>query len=328
MKRIIITALAALTLCTGVFGQQKFGVVKYSANFMRSKPDYSSELETQALMGTPVRIHGSNRYWLQISTPDYKAWTTDMGIVPMDSVQLQEYTAAPKYICTVLWSEVFAEPKKDAARISDLVMGDLMRVSMSHSGKALKSKGFLGVVLPDGRKGYVRGSDLSDFAPWAKSRCAVAENLISTAKMFIGTPYMWGGYSSKGLDCSGLTKTVFFLNGVMLYRNASQQAKEGIDITLDGFEPGKSEGELRPGDLVFFGKKATLTSKERITHVALYIGNGCIIHSSQEVRLNSLDPAAGNYYSGAQNIVRVRRICDENGKPYTSGVVKDSPVYF
>ena len=103
-------------------------------------------------MGTPVKIHGSNRYWLQISTPDYKAWTTDMGIVPMDSVQLQEYTATPKYICTVLWSEVFAEPKKDAARISDLVMGDLMRVSMSHSGKALKSKGFLGVVLPVRKK--------------------------------------------------------------------------------------------------------------------------------------------------------------------------------
>ena len=171
-------------------------------------------------------------------------------------------------------------------------MGDLMRVSMSHSGKALKSKGFLGVVLPDGRKGYVRGYDLSDFALWAKSRCAVADNLISTAKMLIGTPYMWGGYSSKGLDCSGLTKTVFFLNGVMLYRNASQQAKEGIDITLDGFEPGKSEGELRPGDLVFFSSDG-----EGVTHVGIYIGNNNFVHASTSKTGVIISSLTSSYYT-------------------------------
>lgn len=325
--RFIIT-VAALVMCSGAASQQRFGVVKYSANFMRAKPDYEAGLETQALMGTPVKILSSNRYWLEISTPDYTAWTTDMGVVQMDSTTLEEYIAAPKCICTALWSEILASPKKDAARISDLVVGDLLRIKVNADGKTLKTKSFIPVILPDGKEGYIKSSDAESFNVWAETRSAIAANLITTANRFLGTPYLWGGYSSKGLDCSGFVKTVFFLNGVVLYRNASQQAREGIEVPLEGFIPGKSEGNLRPGDLLFFGRKATLDSRERITHVALYIGNGCIIHSSQEVRINSLDPSSENYYSGAKNIVRARRICDVLGNPYTSVRVIDSPAYF
>ena len=329
MKQLFLTALAALAMAGSAAGQQKYGIVKYSANYMRTAPDYESGLETQALMGTTAEILDSTGYWLKIKTPaPYIAWATDMGIIRTDSLGLQNYIAAPKYICTALWSEVLSAPKEGSARICDLVAGDLMRIKVNASGKPEKTKYFLRVILPDGKEGYVRNYDVTEFRSWAESRKAVPSNLVSTAKRFVGTPYLWGGFSAKGLDCSGLTRTAFFMNGVLLHRNASQQVKEGIEVSLDGFVPGKSEGNLKPGDLLFFGRKATAESKEKVTHVAMYIGNGCIIHSSHEVRINSLDPAAPDYYSGTPRLLRARRMCDSNGKPYTSTKIIDSPYYF
>ncbi len=292
---------------------------------MRNAPDYESALETQALMGTPVKILDRQGYWLKIKSPEpYIAWATDMGIVALDSLQLEEYVASPKYICTALWTEVYENADFNSQRISDLVAGDLLRVS----GKVLKHKQFQEVLLPDGRKAYVKANDICDFRNWAETRKATPENVVSTAKKFLGTPYFWGGASSKGLDCSGLTRTAFMLNGILLHRNASQQIKEGIEVSLEGFVPGENEGELKPGDLLFFGKKATEDTKERVTHVAMYIGGGCIIHSSHEVRINSLNPKAENYYTGTPRLLRARRMCDADGNPYTSTRIVDSPAYF
>lgn len=291
---------------------------------MRTSPDYEAALETQALMGTPVEILDSKGYWLKIKSPEpYIAWSTDMGIVRVDSTQMRNYIASPKYICTSLWTEVYEAPDAGAQRISDLVAGDLLM-----AGKTLKHKTFLEVVLPDGRIGYARRQDVAKFSTWAESRKATPENVVATAKRFLGTPYMWGGTSSKGLDCSGLTRTAYFLNGVLLSRNASEQIYEGEPVPLEGFIPGKSEGQLRPGDLMFFGRKASGDRKESVTHVAIYIGGGRIIHSSHEVRINSLNPSEKDYYTGTPRLLRVRRMCDEKGNPYTSTKIIDSPYYF
>ena len=324
----MMTMLAALAICLSAAGQQKYGIVKYSANFMRTAPDYEAALETQALMGTPVKILESKGYWLRIQSPEpYVAWATDMGIVQIDSLQMQNYITAPKYICTSLWTEVHEAPDAGSQRISDLVAGDLLMIN-GKGGHALKHKAFLEVLLPDGRTGYVRNQDVMKFSTWAESRTATPKNVVATAMRFLGTPYMWGGTSPKGLDCSGLTRTAFFLNGVLLHRNASQQVNEGIEVSLNGFIPGEDEGQLRPGDLMFFGRKATGTSKERVTHVAMYIGGGRIIHSSHEVRINSLDPSGNDYYTGTPRLLRVRRMCDEKGEPYTSTRIVESPYYF
>lgn len=329
MRKSIIPVLVALALSLNAAGQQKYGIVKYSADFMRTRPDYESGLETQALMGTPVEIIGSEGYWLKIKTPEpYTAWASDMGIIPMDSTQLRQYIAAPKYICTSLWTEVYEAPDASSQRISDLVAGDLLRIKFNAGDKPLRHKLFVAVTMPDGRTGYVKCQDVAEFSSWAASRKATPENVVATAKKFLGTPYMWGGTSPKGLDCSGLTRTAFFLNGVLLHRNASQQVNEGKAVSLEGFIPGKSEGDLKPGDLLFFGKRATEEKPERITHVAMYIGGGRIIHSSHEVRINSLNPSEPDYYSGATRLLRASRMCDADGTPYTSVKITASPYYF
>ena len=102
----------------------------------------------------------------------------------------------------------------------------------------------------------------------------------------LGVPYLWGGTSPKGNDCSGFTKTVYLMNGFVIPRDASQQVTAGkiVDENL------KFEG-LEKGDLMFFGTPAKDGKKQRVTHVGIWLGNGKgeFIHSASNVHLSSVN---------------------------------------
>ena len=138
---------------------------------------------------------------------------------------------------------------------------------------------------------------------------------------------MWGGTSIKNVDCSGFSRSVYFANGVLLPRNASQQARVGEDERIFNENGDVDWSGLLPGDLLFWGKAATDSTKEKATHVGIYIGEGKFIHSAQVVRVNSLDSSAPDFYD--RRPIRARRVVghiDESG----SGIVSIalSPFYF
>ena len=341
MKRfaaLLMTVLFAVTLS----GQTKrLAVTALSENMMRLKPDYESPLETQSLMGTVVEIIGEEGYWRLVVTPEpYTAWCTNLGLVEMSAEQINEYKAAPKYICLAQHSGVYETPSLKGRRLSDLSIGNLVRVVYTE-GKKIKpsvKKKWAEFMLPDGRTGWTPAADLTAFADWAGKQEVTADNIVNTAMTFEGTPYLWGGASSKGLDCSGLVRLTFMMNGHLLPRNASQQVNYGREIIMECDHSITSDSDklyqemvrrtrnLQPGDLVFFGSPETFWSKEKITHVGIYIGNGKIIHASHKVRVNSLLPGEKDYYENSHRLLKARRYIGWQGNGMVP--VIQSPAYF
>ncbi len=307
MKRVKLILLAAL-MCMSAFGQEKrMAVVEFSTNYLRLKPDYEAPLETQELMGTVVEIVGEQGYWREVITPQpYRAWCTDHGLIEMTASELEAYEAAPKVMFTGLYGHIYMKPSFKSATMCDLVGGDIIRL--------VRKKGrWTEVMLPSGKTGFVPSKELKihngfmSIAQGEGSADSIApektESIITEAHRLLGSPYLWGGMSAKGVDCSGLVRISHIMNGILLPRNASQQINCGDRIDHTDI------GNLQRGDLVFFGSPAKEPGgKPRVTHVAIYMGDGKIIHSSHCVRINSLIPGAEDYYAGAKRIVGAIRL--------------------
>ena len=309
---------------------RRMAVVELSTIYMRIKPDYESALETQELMGTVVEIVGEDGYWREIVSPQpYRAWATEKGLVEMSKEELEAYEAAPKVIYTGLYGHIYKEASNRSATICDLVGGDIMR----YVGKKGK---WTEVMLPSGRKGYVPAKELEQhtgFISIAQDEGSAesissetTEAIIAEAQKLLGVPYLWGGMSAKGVDCSGLVRISHIMNGILLPRNASQQVKCGDRVEVPRQARNDREGatndreaglrqemlkrieNLERGDLVFFGTPATDEKPMRITHVGIYLGEGKIIHSSHMVRINSLIPGEEDYYENAWKMVAAVRL--------------------
>jgi len=263
-------------LPSGQLGENTWGLVTLSVIPMRKTPSYSAEMVSQTIMGTPVKLLDKKHGWYLIQTPDqYLGWVYSSGIVSLNQAELDNWKSSERYIFTLISGAAVEMPKTNAPVISDLVLGNIFEAEQL-------SKEFLKVKLPDGRQGFVKTADCIALDQW-ENQTPTAAAVIKTAKTMLGSPYLWGGTSSKGIDCSGFTKTAYFSQGIMLARDASQQARYGQQLDISNFN-------FQPGDLLFFGR-----SKDRITHVGLYIGNDQFIHSSGRVRINSFNPEDENY---------------------------------
>jgi len=291
-------------------GDKIYGVINLSAANLRSNPDHPAELSTQSILGTPIKIlkKGKGGFYL-VQTPDgYISWLDNGGFHSMTKDEINTWLKSDKIIYLEDYGFAFSQPDKKSLRVSDLAIGNLLKL-------VGEEKEYYKVNFPDGREAFVKKDECKLFNEWYTSINPTAENILKDAHRFMGVPYLWGGTSSKGMDCSGFTKTVFYLNGIILPRDASQQVHTGELVdTKNGWE------NLKPGDLLFYGSKATGERKERITHVSIYIGDGDFIHAAGRVQINSFNPDKPFYSDYRKSgFIRAKRILNLIG---TQGIEK------
>lgn len=232
-------------------GDSTVALVTISVANLRSQPKHSAELATQATLGTPLKVLKKKKGWYYVQTPDdYLAWVDDGGIQLMDGPSLETWQAFPKIVYTNTYGHAYVDVT-GAEVVSDLVAGNVLRYVKYENG-------FYVVVFPDERMGMVSGEEAMDYQVWLAGLEAKPEQLVATAKRFMGVPYLWGGTSAKGMDCSGFTKTVYFLNGLVIPRDASQQVHTGRQIDEKG-----DFSNLEKGDLLFFGRKLRIARRKR-----------------------------------------------------------------
>jgi cell wall-associated NlpC family hydrolase len=152
---------------------------------------------------------------------------------------------------------------------------------------------WLVVRLPSGDAAFVQVGDVRPNDLLALRPRGSPQDLVATARRFLGTPYLWGGMTAQGIDCSGLVSRIYHANGVDLPRDADQQFRDPDAVPVE-------RADLRPGDILFFG-----SDSRSITHVGLYAGEGRFVnattHETPVVREDRLDdPHWSAIYQGAR----------------------------
>lgn len=300
-----------------VLGEQfdkPWALVKLSVASLRTAGKHSAEMATQAIMGTPIKLLEQEGDWFRAQTPDkYIAYIPANSIWQLTSEELDAWKKTKRYIVTAYQTQLTSllqllslsgrEPK---GIISDLVLGNILEFKGEEDGK-------IRLTTPDGREGYVDANDAQELSKWANQAFST-EIIEQTANRMMGSGYLWGGTSTKMTDCSGLTKICYFANGIIIERDASQQALNGEIFPPDQWH------SAQLGDLLFFGN-----AKGRVVHVGIYLFNGEYIHCSGQVKINSLNPQAPHYLSTP--LVSISRI---NGKIGTHGItaIKNHKWYF
>jgi uncharacterized protein YgiM (DUF1202 family) len=286
-------------------GEKTWALATLSVSNLRAKPDDASELVSQVMMGTPLKVLDVKNKWYRVQTPEYYiGWMDFGGLQTISAKEMEQWKNSKRYLFNRITGIVYDSPGKKSGVVSDVVLGDLFEVEAS-------ARRFLKIKIPDGRTGYVRKADCISFDDWSNSEPDF-QSIFSVAQEMMGFPYLWGGTSGKGVDCSGFVKLVFYARGIILARDASQQAQYGepVDFT--------DRNNLQHGDLLFFGRTA-----QRITHVGIYLGNGDFIHSSGRVHISSIDPSDPKYAPDRNNVAARRILNSINNEGIVR--VKDHP---
>ncbi len=292
-RQILVVLLIALGIYN-LSAKKQYAIVKLSANMMREKPAYEAELGSQALMGDIVEVLDKKDYWVKIKTDEpYVGWVNELGLRYVGEKELNKYKKAKKLICIKNYSHIYSKPSTKSRIISDFILGNRVW-AVSKKGKLVKKRGFYKIKIGGKKFAYVKAKDVKRYKE--KKAKNFYSNLVKTAYRYMGVPYLWGGKSIKGVDCSGFISNIWYLNGVKLPRNASQQAQLGEEVIIYNKEGEIFCDNLKAGDLLFFGKKGENGEKDKINHVAMYLKNSKFIHASQLVRINSLKKEDKNHY--------------------------------
>jgi gamma-D-glutamyl-L-lysine dipeptidyl-peptidase len=233
-----------------------FGICLLSLIAVRKEPSSKSEMTTQVLFGELMEVlETKNDFCLvRLNYDKYEGWVSRNQIY---------FLPEPEYRSLV--SKDFLLTAELVGKISDKNERDDFPV-------------LLGSSLPGiGATSFMAGPKIFSYAGMTLNpKIKRPENIRVMAYHYLGAPYLWGGKSPFGIDCSGFVQMVYFLCGYRLPRDAWQQAEEGQALSFPE--------EAAEGDLAFFNNK-----EGKISHVGIILKNNRIIHASGSVRIDKLD---------------------------------------
>lgn len=239
-----------------IHNMQKFGICLLSQIPIRQSINHSSEMVSELLFGDSFCIEDSYQHWLKIRTTEdkYEGW-----------VDIKQICFIDNDTCNTIKDEVNKTYVGEHGAKVQNSQGEIFRIGFGSRLPLFNENEF-----SIGANSFIYTQEIIQIAT------RQTENLQTIAMSFLHTPYLWGGRSSSGIDCSGFVQMVYKLCGISLPRDAKDQAKEGSLITF--FE------EALPNDLIFFDNR-----DEQIVHVGIYMGKNKIIHASGQVRIDAID---------------------------------------
>ncbi|MEL7219814.1 MAG: C40 family peptidase [Bacteroidota bacterium] len=308
-KAILLTELDSLGITyqdsilempAAYLGDENYALTRHAVVNLRSAPGHSQELATQLLLGTPVRVLKQEGNWCFVQCPDgYLAWLNEGELVRMTATDLDLWKQAQRYFYVNDYGYSYTKPNTESEKVGDLAKGGLLV-------KTGEENGYYQLVYPDGRQAYVPRDQLADFGQWLNANPLSFANTQTFAKQQLGKPYLWGGTSPKAMDCSGFTKTVYWQQGLIIPRDASQQVHAGLNVEFD-----ENLNGLKAGDFLFFGRYRE-DGSEKVTHVGIYLGDGSFIHSGADNGANSIEnllPEKEGYADHRrQSLLRAKRL--------------------
>jgi hypothetical protein len=243
-----------------------FGICNLSIVPCRKEPSDKSEMVTQLLFGEHFEVLEEKKSWIliRIAYDGYECWIDQKQFYPLSEKSIAGIKDTTTALTTdlVQLASPHPSPKERGQQHIPIVLGSSL--------PKYKEKCFF-----LGKEKY--SFDETVIFPFAKKKVLHnGEDLGRAARWYLNTPYLWGGRSPFGIDCSGFTQIVFKINGIKLKRDAGQQAEQGQIISFIE--------EAQVGDLAFFDNE-----DGKIVHVGIILGNEKIIHASGKVRIDKLD---------------------------------------
>ncbi|MBI3509908.1 MAG: C40 family peptidase [Bacteroidetes bacterium] len=246
-----------------------YGIIHLSVIPVRKEPSDRSEMITQLLFGDTFKSIGEKDNWLFIHSDadGYEGWIDRKQSTEISEAEHKKIISAPSFV------------SKDLFGI----------ITNKNSGESFPIP--LGCSLPeyfDGMCSLAKNNFSFDGKVCYPNEKTTRDEIVETALLFLNSPYLWGGKTFLGIDCSGFTQTVFKANGIKLKRDAWQQAETGTSYSF--------VEESHAGDLAFFDNE-----EGKITHVGIVIHDNRIIHASGRVRIDHFDhygiftPERGGY---------------------------------